>query len=118
MLYFFGVLMKKIKAVGLLSGGLDSTLAAELLKEQGIEIIALNFKSPFCLCDQKGKYYSAETAKKLGLKYRTMQKGKEYLKLLRNPKHGYGRAMNPCIDCRTFTHCALLKKRQGLKENF
>ena len=39
MLYFFGVLMKKIKAVGLLSGGLDSTLAAELLKEQGIEII-------------------------------------------------------------------------------
>ncbi|HLD58600.1 MAG TPA: hypothetical protein VI977_03080 [archaeon] len=110
--------MKKIKAVGLLSGGLDSTLAAELLKEQGIEIIALNFKSPFCLCDQKGKCYSAETAKKLGLKYRTMQKGKEYLKLLRNPKHGYGRAMNPCIDCRIFILKKAKKFAKGIGAKF
>ncbi|MCP4370419.1 MAG: hypothetical protein GY797_20240, partial [Deltaproteobacteria bacterium] len=45
--------MPQIKAVGLLSGGLDSTLAAKLLIEQGIEIHAVNFTSPFCTCTPK-----------------------------------------------------------------
>ncbi|MDD5163599.1 MAG: 7-cyano-7-deazaguanine synthase [Candidatus ainarchaeum sp.] len=94
--------VQKIKAIGLLSGGLDSTLAVKLLQDQGIEVIALTFTSPFCLCNQKGKCYSAETAKKLGIASKVIPKGEKYLKLLRNPKHGYGSAMNPCIDCRIF----------------
>jgi tRNA U34 2-thiouridine synthase MnmA/TrmU len=97
---------KKIRAIGLLSGGLDSTLAAKLVTEQGIEVIALNFTSPFCLCNQKGKCYSAEAAKQLGLQFKSIPKGKEYLKIIRSPPHGYGSAMNPCIDCRIF----ILKK--------
>ena len=43
----------KIKAVGLLSGGLDSTLAAKLVMEQGIEVHGINFASPFCTCTPK-----------------------------------------------------------------
>jgi|GEM_PF-983522 len=42
-----------LKAVGLLSGGLDSTLAAQLMLEQGIEVHAINFTSPFCTCTPK-----------------------------------------------------------------
>ena len=41
-----------MKALGLLSGGLDSTLATKLILEQGIDVVALKFTSPFCTCDQ------------------------------------------------------------------
>ena len=94
---------KKIKAIGLLSGGLDSTLAVNLVKNQGIEVIALNFKSPFCLCDQKGKCYSSIVAEQLKIPLKVIYKGEDYIRLLRNPKHGYGRGMNPCVDCRIFS---------------
>ena len=46
---------KNIKAVGLLSGGLDSTLAAKLILEQGIAVYAINFTSPFCTCTPKNQ---------------------------------------------------------------
>lgn len=95
-----------MKAVGLLSGGLDSTLAVKLMLEQGIDVVALNFTSPFCLCNQKGKCASFEAAKKLNVPLKIIPKGEEFLKVIRNPKHGYGKNMNPCIDCRIF----MLKK--------
>jgi len=91
-----------MKAIALLSGGLDSILAVKLMLEQGIEVVALNFKSPFCLCDQKGKCYSALVAEKFKIPLKVIFKGDEYLKTVRNPKHGHGRGMNPCIDCRIF----------------
>jgi tRNA U34 2-thiouridine synthase MnmA/TrmU len=91
----------KIKALALLSGGLDSTLAVKLILEQGIEVEALNFVSPFCLCG-KGGCGAVGTAKQLGIPLKVMSVGEEYLKVVRRPKHGYGRNMNPCIDCRIF----------------
>lgn len=91
-----------MKAVALLSGGLDSILAVKLMLVQDIDVVALNFKSPFCLCDQKGKCYSALVAKKFNIPLKVMFKGDEYLKIVRKPRHGHGRGMNPCIDCRIF----------------
>ncbi len=88
-----------MKALALLSGGLDSTIAAKLVLSQGIEVVAVNFTSPFCLCG-KGGCGSAKVAKELGMPLKIIDVGQEYLKMLRNPKHGYGRNMNPCIDCR------------------
>ena len=89
----------KIKALALLSGGLDSTLAVKLILDQGIEVEALNFVSPFCLCG-KGGCGAVTTAKQLGVPLKVISVGDEYLRMLRKPKHGYGRNMNPCIDCR------------------
>jgi tRNA U34 2-thiouridine synthase MnmA/TrmU len=91
----------KMKALALLSGGLDSTLATRMVLDQGIEVEAVNFVSPFCLCE-KGGCGAVGVAKKFNIPLKVVIVGKEYLKMIRNPKHGYGRNMNPCIDCRIF----------------
>ncbi len=97
--------MKRIKAVGLLSGGLDSTLAVKLMLDQGIEVHAVNFTS---LLHQRGEKKSrAEVAAKaFKIPLRNIELGSEYLRIVRHPKHGYGSGMNPCIDC----HALMLRK--------
>jgi len=90
-----------MKALALLSGGLDSTLAVKLIIDQGIQVEAINFVTPFCLCG-KGGCGAIEVVKKFNIPLRTVGGGKDYLKIVRNPKYGYGRNMNPCIDCRIF----------------
>ena len=91
-----------MKALGLLSGGLDSTLAVKLILDQGIDVVAINFTSPFCLCS-KGGCRTIEVAKKFNIPIKIVKKGEDYLKIIKNPKHGYGKNMNPCIDCRIYT---------------
>jgi tRNA-specific 2-thiouridylase len=96
---------KKPKALGLLSGGLDSSLAVKLILDQGLDVEALNFVSPFCLCG-KGGCGAVQVAKNLHVPLKTISVGEEYLKIVRKPQFGYGKNMNPCIDCRIF----MLKK--------
>lgn len=97
-------LKAKIKAVGLLSGGLDSTLATKLLLDQGIDVIAINFWSPFCNCTAHGAGCPAVVTaiKQLGgdIPLKRVVMGEEYLDIVRHPKHGHGTGLNPCIDCR------------------
>jgi len=100
---------KKIIGLGLVSGGLDSLIASLILKLQNIEVIGLNFKSPFCICDKA--YKNAECGlnlyyEKLGIKTFFLQKENDYLRIINNPKYGYGKNLNPCIDCRIY----ILKK--------
>jgi len=93
----------KTKAVGLLSGGLDSTLAAKLMLEQGIDVYAINFTSPFCTCTPKKAGCAAvvTAVKELGgIALKQVALRDKYLEVVRNPKHGYGSGMNPCLDCR------------------
>lgn len=94
------------KAVSLLSGGLDSVLATRLVKDQGIEVTALHFTSPFCNCTRKSLKgcgsQAVHSADELGVKVAVRTKGIEYLRIVQSPPHGYGRNMNPCIDCRIF----------------
>ena len=97
--------MTKVKALALLSGGLDSTLATKLILNQGIDVIAVNFVSPFCV-RAKDEDGAAEAAKQLSVPLKIVNVGDEYLRMVRKPKHGYGKNMNPCIDCRIF----ILKK--------
>ena len=103
----------QMRALALLSGGLDSTLAVKLLLDQGIDVVALKFTSPFCLCDQNDKCYAFEVAKRFNIPLKVMNKGKEYLAIVRRPRFGYGSAMNACIDCRIFM---LRKAKKYAKE--
>ncbi|MCW4047921.1 MAG: 7-cyano-7-deazaguanine synthase [Candidatus Bathyarchaeota archaeon] len=98
--------MTRVKAICMFSGGLDSILAAKLILDQGIEVEAVHFVSAFSV-QEKGKGdIVAEAAKQLGIPLTTISVGNDYLRVIRNPKHGYGKNMNPCVDCRIF----LLKK--------
>lgn len=103
------------KAVILLSGGLDSTLAARILQEQGIDLHAIHFTSPFCTCSGNGGCRSQAhvVAGRMGIPIRTVSKGEEYLEIVKSPRHGRGSAMNPCVDCRIFT---LRKARSYMDE--
>lgn len=94
---------RRPKAIVLLSGGLDSTLALHMMKEMGVDVVALSFKTPFCNFDcGRGACGGriGDTASKYGVEWRQLALGEEYLEMVREPKHGYGSAMNPCIDCR------------------
>jgi tRNA U34 2-thiouridine synthase MnmA/TrmU len=92
------------KAIALLSGGLDSTLATKLVMEQGIEVEAATFVTVFCTCTAHGKGCLAgkSAADKLGIKLKVFEVSKEYFEIVKNPRHGYGSNMNPCLDCRIF----------------
>lgn len=92
---------KKTKALVLLSGGLDSLLAAKLLLEQGIEVVGINFRTNFC-----GPSKARPAAKQLGIPLKEIDIREEFLGVLKKPKYGYGAGLNPCIDC----HALMLKK--------
>ena len=91
------------KGIMLLSGGLDSTLAAKMMLDQGVEVEAINFITCFCTCTKKGcKNEARKVSENLGIKLKMINVTKEYLEIIKNPKHGYGSNINPCIDCRIF----------------
>jgi tRNA-specific 2-thiouridylase len=89
------------KAVALISGGLDSVLAARIVMEQGYVVTGLYFTSAFSKSYGKEKTTpAAVVAKAIGIDLRIMDLGQDYIDLIRNPKHGYGKNVNPCIDCK------------------
>jgi tRNA U34 2-thiouridine synthase MnmA/TrmU len=92
------------KAVCAFSGGLDSILACRLILDQRIDVLGINFVSPFCTVTKKGCRYEAQKAAgQLGIKLKIVPLGEGYIQMLKQPRHGYGSGMNPCIDCRIFT---------------
>lgn len=97
---------QKKKAVALLSGGLDSNLAVRIMREQGIDVEAVSIKTPFCDfdCGRGCGHNLKEVASDLGIKLKTIYLGEDYLKMVKDPKHGYGSGMNPCIDCRAMMY--------------
>ena len=114
---------KKIKALGLLSGGLDSTVATKLLQKQGIEVVGVNFSTGFCVSDhQRAIRKKSHSEKKL--RHEALRAGadldvpveivdisKKYFNdVVLNPKYGYGAGMNPCLDCRIY----MLKKAKRM----
>lgn len=106
------------KCIALLSGGLDSRLAIKLMQDQKIKVIALYFSLPFgsgcCMPDCAFNFAQTQG---IELKIIDCTKGKlfqEYVEMVRKPKHGYGSAINPCIDCRIF----ILKKAKQLMPKY
>jgi len=87
---------KKIRALGLFSGGLDSMLAATVLRAQGIDVTAIFFVTPFFGPDR-----ARESASHLQLPLILEDFTDKYFPLIYAPPHGFGRYHNPCIDCHT-----------------
>lgn len=101
----------KIKALALFSGGLDSALAIKTVLDQGVEVIALNFVSHFF----GGKNEKAENmAKQLGIRLEYVDFKKRHTAILKDPVYGYGKNMNPCIDC----HSLMFKIAGELLEEY
>ncbi|WP_456322781.1 argininosuccinate synthase domain-containing protein [Hydrogenimonas sp.] len=87
------------KAIALFSGGLDSTLAIHLVKSQGVEVIALNIDIGFGSTKSKLEHMQ-NMCDQVGVELRTLDIRDQYLReILFNPKYGYGKNFNPCIDC-------------------
>lgn len=103
--------MVKVKALALFSGGLDSILAVKLILNQGVDVVAVNYVSAVSSC-AKDDWGAAEAAEQLGVPLKVVELGDDYLDMIRKPKHGYGKNMNPCIDCRIF----ILKKAKKYAE--
>jgi len=110
---------RQIKAVSLISGGLDSLLATKVVMDQGVHVEGINFYTGFCVEGHTHAIRKKDRAKpkrnnalwvaeKLGIKLHIIDVIDEYKDVLINPKHGYGANMNPCHDCKTFmVHKAL-----------
>jgi tRNA-uridine 2-sulfurtransferase len=98
---------EKVKAIGILSGGLDSLVAVKVLQEQDIEILGITFVTPFF-----GPDAGLEAGRKAGIEMRAIDISETHLAMLKNPRYGYGSQMNPCIDC----HGLMLKEAGKVME--
>jgi tRNA-specific 2-thiouridylase len=83
-----------VKALCAFSGGLDSLLASELVRAQGVEVLALFFETPFFSSARARKSAAA-----VDLPIKIVDITHRHLSMLQDPKHGFGGHMNPCIDC-------------------
>ena len=110
----------KKKVVALLSGGLDSQLAVKMMQKQGFDVSAVAIKTPFCDfdCGRGCGFEIRERADTLGINLKTVYLGDEYIEMLKNPKHGYGSGMNPCIDCRAMMFNAAKKHMEEIGAEF
>lgn len=99
--------VKKAKVLVLMSGGLDSMLAARILSGLGADVVLICFESYFFSCAQAKK-----SAGELGMALRTVDISREQLDMVKKPKYGRGKAINPCIDC----HLLMLETAKEIME--
>lgn len=101
------------RAIALISGGLDSMLAAKVVMEQGIQVEGLNFFTGFCVeghthairskdRDRPKRNNALWVAEQLGIPLHFVDVVEDYKRVVLNPQHGYGQHLNPCIDCKSF----------------
>ncbi|MCS5565193.1 MAG: tRNA (5-methylaminomethyl-2-thiouridylate)-methyltransferase [Methylococcales bacterium] len=106
-------MQEKPKAVALISGGLDSMLAAKIMQQQGVHVEGINFYTGFCVEGHTHAIRKKDKAKpkrnnalwvaeQLGIKLHIIDIIEEYKRIVINPQHGYGANLNPCLDCKIF----------------
>ncbi|MGD8998494.1 MAG: tRNA (5-methylaminomethyl-2-thiouridylate)-methyltransferase [Anaerolineae bacterium] len=113
---------RNIKAVGMLSGGLDSTLATRILMDQGIDVTPLHIRTGLTYARRErltgrgpaSPSRAEQAAQMLGLELVTIDVFEAYIPVILNPRHGYGSGMNPCTDCRIFL---LRQAKTWMEEN-
>ncbi|MCD6327082.1 tRNA 4-thiouridine(8) synthase ThiI [bacterium] len=102
-----------MRAIGLLSGGLDSILAAEAIRRLGIETICVSFRSPFFDSDN-----ARNAAAGLGFELLCLDITEEFMAMAPRPKYGYGKNMNPCIDCKALMFRRIGRLMEQMKADF
>lgn len=107
-----------MRAIALVSGGLDSVLAAYVMHSQNIEVIPVYFHIPFCHVSKSDPNASVSNVRSLisqiGLKLDVVDISSDFLRLINSPTHGFGANMNPCIDCKIL----MLKKAKSIMSDF
>jgi tRNA U34 2-thiouridine synthase MnmA/TrmU len=115
-------MQRRTTGIGLLSGGLDSALACLAVREAGADVRCLHFFTGFCVTGHNSRVgrtdrpvanHALQVASEIGVPVELVDVAEEYLPVVLNPKHGYGRNMNPCIDCRVFM---LIKAREYMQK--
>lgn len=117
------------KAVALISGGLDSLLAAKLVQQQGVQVTGINFFTGFCVEGHTHAIRKKERSKpkrnnalwvaeQLGIKLHIIDIIEEYKQVVFNPRYGYGANLNPCLDCKIFMVSKALEWCQGHDYDF
>ncbi|ENK1244058.1 tRNA 4-thiouridine(8) synthase ThiI [Clostridium sporogenes] len=97
------------RALAMVSGGLDSILAAKLIKDQGIDVIGICFRSYFF--NEKN---AEKMTKQIGIPLEVVDFSKTHFEMVKSPKHGYGKNINPCIDC----HAMMMRYSGELLKKF
>ncbi|MBN1572028.1 MAG: thiamine biosynthesis protein [Deltaproteobacteria bacterium] len=98
--------LKAVRAVSLISGGLDGLLATRLVMDMGIDVLALNFVTPFFGMgpglgyDEYAGEFKARMLDLYGIKAEVIDISEKYIEIVGNPPHGYGKDFNPCLDCK------------------
>jgi tRNA-specific 2-thiouridylase len=113
------------RAIALISGGLDSMLAAKTVLDQGVHVEGINFYTGFCVeghthairkkdQSKNKRNNSLWVAEQLGIKLHIIDIVEDYKQVVLNPKHQYGSYLNPCLDCKIFM---INKAREWIEEN-
>jgi tRNA U34 2-thiouridine synthase MnmA/TrmU len=100
----------QVKAIALMSGGLDSSLAAAICLELGVEVVGLYFENIFHARRREEESFARRSADALGIELLVRDSTAMLMAAVRNPKFGYGRHRNPCMDCREH----MLKVARGM----
>jgi tRNA-specific 2-thiouridylase len=104
-------MVERAHGIGLLSGGLDSALAARVVIDAGAEVTCLHFFTGFCVTGHNSRVgrkdrpianHALKVAAEVGVHVELVDISDDYLPMVLNPSHGYGANMNPCVDCRVF----------------
>ncbi len=106
-----------MKALALFSGGLDSMLAIRLIKNQGIDVLAIHISTGFGATNTNYELMK-KRANEAGAEFLVVDIRQKYIDVLLNPKYGYGKAFNPCIDCHGFMFKTALSMLDELKADF
>lgn len=103
-----------MKAVALISGGLDSALGAKVVVEQGIEVCGFTVVHIFSESTKTAtSSYSEKSADELGITLYSHKTSQDFLNIVKHPKYGYGKNTNPCLDCRIYM---IIKAGQYMKK--
>ncbi len=113
------------KALALISGGLDSLLAAKVMLEQGVHVEGINYFTGFCVEGHTHAIRKKDrtrpkrnnalwAAEQLGIRLHIVDIVEEYKEVVFNPRYGYGANLNPCLDCKIFM---LRKAREWIERN-